>query len=75
MSGFVETPRPPWVAPTPWTFVTLTIRTDDGIEGIGYAAFQAVALTAALKETVDGLDERGCERCRQRDGLEGRGSC
>jgi len=38
-------------------FVTLTIRTDDGIEGIGYAAFQAPALTAALKATIDGLGE------------------
>lgn len=38
-------------------FVVLTIRTDEGIEGIGYAAFQSPVLTPALKAVVDGLGE------------------
>ena len=38
-------------------FVVLTVRTDDGIEGIGYAAFQSPVLTPALKAVVDGLGE------------------
>lgn len=38
-------------------FVTLTIRTDDGIEGIGYAGFQSPVLTPALTATVDALGE------------------
>lgn len=38
-------------------FVTLTIRTDDGIEGIGYAAFQSPVLIPALKAVIDGLGE------------------
>ena len=38
-------------------FVVLTIRTDDGIEGIGYAGFQSPVLTPALKTTVDVLGE------------------
>ena len=36
-------------------FVTLKLRTDDGIEGIGYAGFASSVLTGALKATVDGL--------------------
>jgi L-alanine-DL-glutamate epimerase-like enolase superfamily enzyme len=36
-------------------FVTLTLRTDDGIEGIGYAGFAPPAMTAALHAAVDGL--------------------
>ena len=38
-------------------FVTVTIRTDDGIQGIGYAAFTAPALIPALKAVIDGLGE------------------
>ena len=38
-------------------YVALTLRTDDGIEGIGYAGFQSPAMTAALKAAVDGLSE------------------
>ena len=37
-------------------FVTLTIRTDEGVEGIGYAGFQSPVMTRALKAAVDGLD-------------------
>lgn len=36
-------------------FVALTIKTDDGIEGIGYEGFGSSALTAASKAAVDGL--------------------
>ena len=36
-------------------FVTLKLRTDDGIEGIAYAGFASPVLTGALKATVDGL--------------------
>ena len=36
-------------------FVTLRLRTDDGIEGIAYAGFASTVLTRALKATVDGL--------------------
>ena len=38
-------------------FVTLTLRTDEGVEGIGYAGFQSPVLTGALKAVVDGLCE------------------
>jgi len=37
------------------TFVTLTLRTDDGLEGIGYAGFTPPVMLRALKEAVDGL--------------------
>ena len=38
-------------------FVTLTLRTDEGVEGIGYAGFQSPVLTGALKAAIDGLCE------------------
>src|SRR3954451_671232 len=38
-------------------FVTLRLRTDQGIEGIGYAGFVAPALLKALKATIDALAE------------------
>ena len=36
-------------------FVTLRLRTDDGIEGIAYAGFASRLVTRALKELVDAL--------------------
>ena len=36
-------------------FVTLRLRTDDGIEGIAYAGFASKLVTRALKEMVDAL--------------------
>lgn len=36
-------------------FVTLKLRTDDGIEGIAYAGFAPLPMTAALYAAVDGL--------------------
>ncbi len=36
-------------------FVTLQMRTDDGIEGIGYAGFAPLVMTPALHAAVDGL--------------------
>ncbi len=36
-------------------YVTLRLRTDDGIEGIAYAGFASPLVTKALKETVDAL--------------------
>lgn len=36
-------------------FVVLTLRTDDGIEGIGYAGFAPPVMTKALHAAVDGL--------------------
>ena len=38
-------------------FVTLSLRTDEGVEGIGYAGFQSPVLTGALKAAIDGLCE------------------
>ena len=38
-------------------FVTLVLRSDEGLTGIGYAGFQSPLLTPALKATVDGLAE------------------
>jgi L-alanine-DL-glutamate epimerase-like enolase superfamily enzyme len=54
----VMLPRPvgPQVGGTA-PFVTLRLRTDDGIEGIGYAGFVAPVLLKALKATVDALAE------------------
>ena len=40
------------------TFVTLKMRTDDGIEGIGYAGFTSGLMRKALKESVDALAEQ-----------------
>ena len=40
------------------SFVTLRLRTDDGIEGIGYAGFASGVMLKALKEAVDGLAEQ-----------------
>lgn len=37
------------------TFVALTLRTDDGLEGIGYAGFTPPVVLPALKATLDGL--------------------
>ena len=39
-------------------FVTLQLRTDDGVEGIGYAGFASPLMTKALKEAVDALAEQ-----------------
>ena len=36
-------------------FVTLRLRTDDGIEGIAYAGFASQLATRALKELLDAL--------------------
>ncbi len=38
-------------------FVTVSLRTDEGVTGIGYAGFQSPVLTPALKAAVDGLCE------------------
>ncbi len=38
-------------------FVTLTVRTDDGIEGIGYAGFVPSCVIRGLHEVVNGLAE------------------
>lgn len=38
--------------------VVLTIRTDDGIEGIGYAGFAGTLMLKALKAAVDSLAEQ-----------------
>ena len=40
------------------SFVVLTIKTDDGIEGIGYAGFASTLMLKALKEAVDSLAEQ-----------------
>ncbi|MCY3647428.1 MAG: mandelate racemase/muconate lactonizing enzyme family protein [Chloroflexi bacterium] len=50
---------------TPW-YVTLRLRTDDGIEGIAYAAYVSRAVAPALKATLDGL----CEQVVGRDPFE-----
>ena len=47
---------------TPW-YVTLRLRTDEGIEGIAYAAYVARAMAPALKAALDGL----CEQTIGRD--------
>jgi len=54
----VSMPRPvgPQVGGTA-PFVTLKLRTDDGIEGIGYAGFVSPAMLKALKAAVDALAE------------------
>ena len=39
-------------------FVTLTLRTDEGVEGIGYAGFAGGLVTRALKELLDALAEQ-----------------
>ena len=36
-------------------YVTLTLRTDDGVEGIAYAGFASTLVTKAMKEVVDAL--------------------
>jgi L-alanine-DL-glutamate epimerase-like enolase superfamily enzyme len=41
----------------PASFVTIRLRTDDGIEGIGYSGFVSGVLLKALKAAVDGLAE------------------
>ncbi len=38
-------------------FVTLTLRTDEGVEGLGYAGFAPPVMTRALKAAIDGLCE------------------
>ncbi len=50
-------PSPATAGADTMDFVVLTIGTDEGIEGIGYAAFQSPVLTPALKAVVDGLGE------------------
>ena len=50
---------------TPW-YTTLRLRTDDGIEGIAYAAYVSRAVAPALKATLDGL----CEQVVGRDPFE-----
>lgn len=37
------------------TFVTLTLKTDDDVEGIGYAGFTPPVMLPALKAALDGL--------------------
>ena len=39
-------------------FVTLKLRTDDGIEGIGYTGFTSILMRKALKESLDALAEQ-----------------
>ena len=39
-------------------FVTIKLRTDNGIEGIGYSGFASNLMLKALKETVDALLEQ-----------------
>ena len=36
-------------------FITIKIRTDNGLEGIGYAGFASSVMLKALKESVDAL--------------------
>ncbi len=38
-------------------FVTLELRTDDGVEGIGYSGFVNASMLKPLRETVDALAE------------------
>ena len=47
-------------------YVTLRLRTDDGIEGIAYAAYVSRAMVPALKAALDGL----CELAIGRDPFE-----
>ena len=44
-------------------YVTLRLRTDDGLDGIAYAGFASPLVTRALKETVDALaaETVGCD--------------
>jgi L-alanine-DL-glutamate epimerase-like enolase superfamily enzyme len=52
----VALPRPPGpTTPGPATFVTLKLRTDNGLEGIGYGGFQTGLMLPALKAAVDAL--------------------
>ena len=39
-------------------FVTIKIRTDNGIEGIGYSGFASSLMLEALKASVDALLEQ-----------------
>ena len=39
-------------------FVTIKIRTDNGLEGIGYSGFASNLMLKALKESVDALLEQ-----------------
>ena len=39
-------------------FVTLTLETSDGIEGIGYAGFFSTLMTQAMKAAVDAVAEK-----------------
>lgn len=50
---------------TPW-YVTLQLLTDEGIEGVSYAAYVSRAVAPALKATLDGL----CEQVIGRDPFE-----
>lgn len=56
----VRIPRehsPSSATPDTIDFVTLTLRTDEGVEGIGYAGFAPSVMTGALKSAVDSLCE------------------
>lgn len=59
LTGFetqiVELPRESGPLGASAMFVTLKLRTDDGIEGIGYAGFTSALMMKALRETLDAL--------------------
>ena len=59
LTGFetqiVELPRDAGPMGASALFVTLKLRTDDGIEGIGYAGFTSALMMKALRETLDAL--------------------
>ncbi len=40
------------------SFVTLKLRTDDGVEGIGYSGFASDVMLKALKQSMDSLAEQ-----------------
>ena len=62
LTGFetqiVELPRESGPLGASAMFVTLKLRTDDGIEGIGYAGFTSALMMKALEETLDALTEQ-----------------
>ena len=50
-------PGPPVGGANVAPFVTLTLRTDEGIEGIGYAGFVSDVILKPLQELVNALSE------------------
>ena len=62
LTGFetqiVELPRDSGPMGASALFVTLKLRTGDGIEGIGYAGFTSALMMKALRETLDALTEQ-----------------